>query len=199
VGGGDRRVTTRDDRRGGFFGPSSPRTASACITRRHYASHHANELIRTHARWLLCIALIGPRLDIRIYPAARAVRVRARCARSRDARRPRNAMRSTADATRGDFESSGVSPRERRRRRSGMDEMCVKDFVCYRVDVAASASRRRGVGVGASARRHVDGLQRHADVSKRRFGRRSTGVSCVWVYSILTCAPVGVLFRARRG
>ena len=77
--------------------------------------------------------------------------------------------------------------------------MCVKDFVCYRVDVAASASRRRGVGVGASARRHVDGLQRHADVSKRRFGRRSTGVSCVWVYSILTCAPVGVLFRARRG
>ena len=37
--------------------------------------------------------------------------------------------------------------------------MCVKDFVCYRFDVAASASRRRGVGVGTSARRHVDGLQ----------------------------------------
>ena len=73
VGGGDRRVTTRDDRRDGLrvfcvrrpVGPTAWR-------RRHYASHHANELIRTHARCLslLCIARIGPRMDFRIYPWA---------------------------------------------------------------------------------------------------------------------------------
>ena len=79
-----------------------------------------------------------------------------------------------------------VNCRGRRRlfgdRRSGdRGWMCVWRVLCAIV----LASRRRRAGVAsAAARRRFDGIKRHADVSKRRDGRRSTGVSCVWVYSV---------------
>ena len=69
--------------------------------------------------------------------------------------------------------------------------MCVKDFVCYRVDVAASASarrRRRRRRVGTSARRRITGWPR------RRFetSLRSTvdrGVLCMGIQytDVCTC------------
>ena len=149
--GGCRRVATRRTRvslESGFF-VCAVRRSGVGITRR--ARIHSHTKLRSRCLPLRCIASIGPRMDFRIYPRSRTVRVRSR-ARG-EATEGTRAMRTRwSTATRGDCESCGLSPRERRRSaigRSGVD-VCVEGFVCDRFGVAASACERR-VGVGTSA------------------------------------------------
>ena len=187
VGGGCRRVATRRTRvslESGFFVCAvrwRRARASVGITRR--ARIHSHTKLRSRCLPLRCIASIGPRMDFRIYPGKRTVRVRCARARRGEATEGTRAMRTRGGRRR----RVGIVNRvDCRRARGGARRSGDRGWMCvWRVLFAiVLASRRRRASVAsASARRRFVGIKRHADVSKRRFGRRSTGVSCVWVYS----------------